>query len=186
MKREPIEDFRIDFEDGYGNRPDARRTATIADAEQVAIGMEKGHAAAVPRHPHQTVHGRTARARHPHAGPLPHDAAGKTGGKLPANFVVTLPKVTIPEQVETLVGRCSSCSSASNTSRRALALRDHGRDHAGVIGPDGTVPLRCLVAAAQGRCVGAHLGVYDYTASCNVTGALPGARPSRRARSRAT
>src|SRR4051812_48822556 len=23
LKREPVEDFRIDFEDGYGNRPDA-------------------------------------------------------------------------------------------------------------------------------------------------------------------
>jgi hypothetical protein len=25
LKREPVEDFRIDFEDGYGNRPDCRR-----------------------------------------------------------------------------------------------------------------------------------------------------------------
>ncbi len=28
LRREPIEDFRIDFEDGYGNRPDAEKTGT--------------------------------------------------------------------------------------------------------------------------------------------------------------
>lgn len=32
LRREPVEDFRIDFEDGYGNRPDAEEDATADSA----------------------------------------------------------------------------------------------------------------------------------------------------------
>src|SRR3954465_12070438 len=40
LEREPVEDFRIDFEDGFGARPDAEEDATaIAAAREVARGM---------------------------------------------------------------------------------------------------------------------------------------------------
>ena len=41
LKTEPVEDFRIDFEDGFGNRPDEEEdnTAVIA-AIELAKGME--------------------------------------------------------------------------------------------------------------------------------------------------
>src|SRR5207247_10714904 len=43
LRREPVEDFRIDFEDGYGNRPDAEEDATArAAAGEVAAGMVSG------------------------------------------------------------------------------------------------------------------------------------------------
>src|SRR5829696_8256675 len=32
LRREPVEDFRIDFEDGYGNRPDAEEDGHAASA----------------------------------------------------------------------------------------------------------------------------------------------------------
>jgi hypothetical protein len=38
-----------------------------------------------------------------------------------------------------------------------------------LIGPDGVAQLPRLVEGAEGRCVAAHFGTYDYTASCNVT-----------------
>ena len=42
LSREPIEDFRIDFEDGYGNRPDEEEDGhAVAAAEQVALGMKE-------------------------------------------------------------------------------------------------------------------------------------------------
>ncbi len=37
-----------------------------------------------------------------------------------------------------------------------------------LLGPDGTCPLPGFLAAAEGRCVAAHFGTYDYTASCNI------------------
>jgi len=43
LEREPVEDFRIDFEDGYGNRPDEEEDGhAIAAAEQMAAGMAAG------------------------------------------------------------------------------------------------------------------------------------------------
>ncbi|MDQ3522657.1 MAG: phosphoenolpyruvate kinase, partial [Gemmatimonadota bacterium] len=43
LAREPVEDFRIDFEDGYGNRPDAEEDGhAAAVAREVARGMEAG------------------------------------------------------------------------------------------------------------------------------------------------
>ena len=43
LSSEPIEDSRIDFEDGYGNRPDDEEDAdAVRSAEEVAKGMEEG------------------------------------------------------------------------------------------------------------------------------------------------
>jgi hypothetical protein len=38
-----------------------------------------------------------------------------------------------------------------------------------LLGSDGRSPLPEILAACEGRCTGAHLGTYDFTASCNVT-----------------
>jgi len=40
-----------------------------------------------------------------------------------------------------------------------------------LLGPDGPSPLLGFLDACEGRCVGAHLGTYDFTASCNITAA---------------
>src|SRR5712675_1771574 len=39
LEREPVEDFRIDFEDGYGNRPDAEEDG---HAESAALEVVRG------------------------------------------------------------------------------------------------------------------------------------------------
>jgi hypothetical protein len=40
-----------------------------------------------------------------------------------------------------------------------------------IIDQHGTCALPAMVRAAEGRCVGAHFGTYDYTAGCNITAA---------------
>src|SRR5690242_2577122 len=46
LEREPVEDLRVDFEDGYGSRPDAEEDATAARAARiVAEAYENGTAA---------------------------------------------------------------------------------------------------------------------------------------------
>ena len=40
-----------------------------------------------------------------------------------------------------------------------------------ILNERGEAALPGLVAALDGRCVGAHLGTYDYTAACNITAA---------------
>ncbi len=40
LRREPVEDFRVDYEDGYGNRPDTEEDGhAAAGAEEVAKGL---------------------------------------------------------------------------------------------------------------------------------------------------
>ncbi len=40
-----------------------------------------------------------------------------------------------------------------------------------IINHQGQINLPLLLAAAEGRCVAAHFGTYDYTAGCNITAA---------------
>jgi citrate lyase beta subunit len=170
LEREPVEDFRLDFEDGYGNRPDAEE-----DGHAVANGAAMARALADRTLPPfcgirikpftEELYARGIRTLDLFLAEL----LEKSGGALPANFVVTLPKVTIPEQVETLVGLFEALEQRHGLASGALRCELMVETPQSVIGPDGTVPLRRLVAAARGRCRGAHLGVYDYTASCNIT-----------------
>ena len=56
LEREPIEDLRIDFEDGYGDRPDDQEdAAVISAARALAASVEGGQRFAVPRDPDQVA-----------------------------------------------------------------------------------------------------------------------------------
>lgn len=170
LQREPVEDFRIDFEDGYGHRPDPEEDGhAVADAEAVARGMAEG---TLPPYLGIRIKPFTEELRARGVRTLDlflTTLLGRSGGALPANFVVTLPKVTIPEQVETLVALFELLERAHQLAHGSLRCEIMVETTQSVIGPDGIVPLARLVAAGRGRCVGAHLGVYDYTAACNVT-----------------
>ena len=102
LKREPVEDFRIDFEDGYGNRPDAEEDG---HAESAAIEVAEGiSAGTLPPFIGIRIKPFTeAACVRPPRSIFVSTVLEKTGGKLPANFVVTLPKITTPEQVAALV-----------------------------------------------------------------------------------
>ena len=170
LEREAVEDFRIDFEDGYGNRPDAEEDAhAVSDAEATASAMAAGTLPpffGIRIKPFtEELRARGVRTLDLYLATL----LERTRGALPANFVVTLPKVTIPEQVETLVALFEVLEREHALAPGTLRCELMVETTQSVIGPDGRVPLRGLVDAGRGRCRGAHLGVYDYTASCNVT-----------------
>ena len=113
LRREPVEDFRLDFEDGYGNRPDAEEDGHAASAAvEVATGARRRHAAAVHRHPDQEPRRRAARARAAHARTFLERLLEETGGPLPANFVVTLPKITAATQVARCVAAFATIEAA--------------------------------------------------------------------------
>jgi hypothetical protein len=103
LGREPVEDFRIDFEDGFGNRPDAEEDAAAeAAAREVAAGLAGGTLPpfiGIRIKPfNEEMRGRSLATLDLFLSTLVRE----TGGRLPENFVVTLPKVTIPEQVAAL------------------------------------------------------------------------------------
>jgi len=172
LEREPVEDFRIDFEDGYGNRPDAEedRHAEQAAAE-IARGMAEGTLPPFIGIRIKTFSdellARSSRTLDVFLTAL----LSKSGGRLPGNFVVTLPKVNIPEQVSTCAELLALVEDAHRLPRRSLKLEIMIETTQAVIGPRGDLPIRAMVKAADGRCVGAHFGTYDYTASCDITAA---------------
>ncbi|MFO0677361.1 MAG: phosphoenolpyruvate kinase [Polyangiaceae bacterium] len=170
LKSEPIEDFRIDYEDGYGNRPNAEEDGHAAEgAMEVAKGMKAG---TLPPFIGIRIKPFTEELRERSVRTLDvflSTLAAETGGKLPANFVVTLPKVTIPEQVTALADLFDLLEPKLGMAKGTLKMEMMIETTQSIIGMDGRVALPALLDAARGRCVSAHFGTYDYTASCNIT-----------------
>jgi citrate lyase beta subunit len=170
LRSEPVEDFRADFEDGYGNRPDAEEDG---HAESVAREMAVGWAAGtlppfigIRIKPFtEELHNRSVRTLDLFLTTLVQGM----GGRLPENFVVTLPKVTVPEQVTALADLFDLLEPALGLQTGSLELEIMIETPQSILNEQGTSPLLRLAEAARGRCVGAHFGVYDYTASCNIT-----------------
>jgi len=169
LRREPVEDFRIDFEDGYGTRPDAEEDGhAVAAAGQVAQGMNDGILPpfiGIRIKPFsQPCVARSARTLDLFVTAL----AGATGGKTPDNFIVTLPKVTIPEQVEALATLLTLLEKQHRIKPGSLRIELMVETPESILDDAGASPLRAMVAAARGRCRGAHFGTYDYTAGCGI------------------
>ena len=170
LAREPVEDLRIDVEDGYGTRPDdeedadvrraagALRSAIDAGTAPPYVGIRfKGFEA--------PTRARGVRSLVLFLGALVAD------GPLPAGFVVTLPKVTAVEQVEALVHTLGRLEGALGLGDRALRFEIQVETPQSILGPDGTALVALMVHAAGGRCTGLHYGTYDYSAYCGVAAA---------------
>jgi citrate lyase beta subunit len=172
LKRKPVEDFRLDFEDGYGNRPDAEEDG---HAESAAIELANGMAAnqlppytgirIKPLNPE--LRARSFRTLDIFVAAL----ASRSGGKLTANFAVTLPKITSPAQVAALVDFLETLEDAVRLRPGAIQIELMIETTESVFNVKGECALPELVAAARGRCRGAHFGTYDYTAACGITAA---------------
>lgn len=172
LRREPVEDFRIDFEDGYGNRPDEEEDG---HAESAAIEVAEGiQNATLPpfigiriKPFTEELRARSMRTLDIFVSTL----VEKSGGQLPANFVVTQPKITIPEQVAALADLFDLLEKQTGLVAGSLKLEMMIETTQSIINARGAINLPLLLAAARGRCVAAHFGTYDYTASCNITAA---------------
>jgi citrate lyase beta subunit len=172
LRREPVEDFRIDYEDGYGNRPDAEEDGHAAQgALEVAAGLEQN---SLPPFIGIRIKPFTEELRERSVRTLDifvSTLVEKTGGKLPANFVVTLPKITIPEQVALLSDLFDRLEEKTSLKAGSLQMEMMIETTQSIVNDQGLINLPLLLKAARGRCVAAHFGTYDYTASCSITAA---------------
>ncbi|WNG21176.1 DUF6986 family protein [Cystobacter fuscus] len=172
LEREPVEDFRIDFEDGYGHRPDEEEdghatSAAIALARGLAEGTLPPFVGIRVKALTEELFDRSARTLGLFLGTL----LDRTGGRLPPGFVVTLPKVSLPQEVTALVRMLELLETDYGLEPGALKLELMVETPRALYTPDGRLALPALVEAAHGRCVAAHLGPYDYTASLHITAA---------------
>ena len=167
LHREPVEDLRVDFEDGYGRRADAEE-----DAAATAAGAVLGAA-------------RAARTAPPFAGlrckSLEADtraravrtldlflAAYLAAGGDPGALIVTCPKVSTPEQVGALVALCSGLEAAHGVAAGALRFELQVETPPAVLGADGSATVARMLDAAEHRCLALVYGTYDYSAALGV------------------
>lgn len=169
LREEPVEDLRVDFEDGYGVRDDAEEDA---DAAAAAGTIATGHAdGTLPpflglrvKSFSDGLHRRSVRTLERFLGVL----LARTGGELPAGFVLTLPKILSPAHVAAFAEVLGALEAASGLPHGRLRFELQVETTQSIIAADGTIALPQLVMAAAGRCTAAHFGTYDYTAACGL------------------
>jgi citrate lyase beta subunit len=170
LKTEAIEDFRIDFEDGYGNRSNEEEDETAAaTAREVAKGMKEKTLS-----PFIGIRIKPFTEEMKERGLRTLDIfistlVKETKGKLPDNFVVMLPKVTIPEQPATLAAFFDILENELKMEKGTLRMEMMVETTQSIMAIDGTNPLYKFIKASNGRCIAMHFGTYDYTASCSIT-----------------
>jgi citrate lyase beta subunit len=158
LRAEPIEDLRIDFEDGYGFVDDA------AEDDHVRAAAEVLRAGATP------FCGVRIKGFEPvgrRRGVRTLSLLLEALDPLPPNFVVTLPKVTSVEQVQSMVWLCGQLERTPGSLRFELQIETTQA----VLGFDGAATVARMIHASEGRCTGLHYGTYDYSAACGVTAA---------------
>ncbi|MEK7255074.1 MAG: phosphoenolpyruvate kinase, partial [Bacteroidota bacterium] len=170
LKTEAVEDFRIDFEDGFGNRPDPEEDAAAGQAAlEVAKGMSNK---TLPPFIGIRIKPFTEDLKERSLQTLDiflTTLLAETQCRLPQNFIVMLPKVTIPEQIEALVKFFELFEEHFFMPPGTLKLEIMVETTQAIMDENGTNPLRRFVEAGKGRCVACHFGTYDYTAACGIT-----------------
>lgn len=170
LTTEAIEDFRIDFEDGYGNRSNEEEDETARTAAfEVAKGM---HEKTLPPFIGIRIKPFTEEMKERGLRTLDifiSTLIKETGGKLPDNFIVMLPKVTIPEQPATLASFFDILETELKIEKGSLKMEMMVETTQAIMDIDGTNPLNRFIKASNGRCIAMHFGTYDYTASCSIT-----------------
>jgi citrate lyase beta subunit len=171
LEREPVEDYRIDFEDGYGCRADAEEDGHAdAAGREVARGLANG---TLPpfigiriKPLNEELRRRSVRTLE-----IFLTALVDSAGRLAPNLVVTLPKVTVAEQVASLAATLRTLENRLSLPERAVPIELMVEMPQAILDRTGRCPLLDLVAAGEGRVRGAHFGTYDYTAGLSITAA---------------
>lgn len=172
LATEAVEDLRIDFEDGYGTRSDEEEDGhAVAAAEEMARGFAEN---TLPpfcgirvKALSQEAHRRSIRTLDIFLTTLVEN----TGGRLPENFVVTLPKIVSPDQIALLIEVFEELSDGLSLAQDALHMEMMIETTQSIITYDGCAAMPLFLKAAKSRCIAAHFGAYDYTASCGITAA---------------
>lgn len=170
LTREPVEDLRIDFEDGYGPRPDAEEDeAAVRAARTVAAAYADGSAA-----PYMGIRMKCMEAAVRDRGIRTLDLFLTTlldSGPLPSGLVLTLPKVTYAAQVTAMARLLEAFEKAHGLDAGRLGFEIQIETSQSILGPDGTATVARMIDAAEGRATGLHYGTFDYSACLGVAAA---------------
>lgn len=170
LDAEPIEDLRIDLEDGYGAHPDAEEDAvTLAAAAALRAELDQGVAPPFVGIRFKCLE-RPTRARGLRTLDLFLSALAGSGD-LPAGLVVTLPKVTGVAQVEAMVAVCERIERGVGLPAGRLRFEVQVETPQSILDAAGTATVARMIQAGGGRVSGLHYGTYDYSASLGIAAA---------------
>jgi hypothetical protein len=170
LRRQPIEDLRIDFADGFGVRSDAEEDReAVRAADEVANGIQEGVlppfiGIRIKPFSDEYVQ-RSIRTLDLFVGSL----SKATGGQLPDNFVVTLPMVTIPAQVGALSRVISLLEPGAGLTPGSISIELMIETPGAVIGDSGRSHITRIVQAANGRCQAVHFDIHDYSSAIEIS-----------------
>lgn len=169
LRIEPVDDFRIDFEDGYGFRTDAEEDAdAVAAARELAEAYKKNTITHFSGFRVKSYAAET-RERAVRTLKLFLDTFLKaTKKKLPDNFVVTLPKVTDKKEVADLCRHLKKIEKDAGLREGVIKVEIMIEHPLAIIDKKGNLATRSIVDAARGRCTSVHFGALDYTASLGI------------------
>jgi citrate lyase beta subunit len=164
LATEPVEDLRVDAEDGYRRGPDSEDDDVLRAAAVVAADLRAGTAP-----PSVGIRARSLEGPTRRRGVRTLDLfLSAFGTESFARAVITLPKVTDVEQVRAFLPVLDALEAAHGVG---LALELQIETPQAVFGPDGTATLAGMVHAAGSRLTGLHYGTYDYSAALGISAA---------------
>jgi citrate lyase beta subunit len=173
LSNEPVEDFRLDFEDGYKPARDTDAEAA-EDADAVAAARQLADATAAGSAPPFTG----IRGKSLEAATRPRAIRTITiflaellaHGPLPEGFVVTLPKVSSADQVRAMALLCDRLEQAFGLPSGRLTFEIQAETPQLILGADGSATIARCVQAGGARLIGVHYGTYDYAAALGIAG----------------
>ncbi|GAB7007424.1 aldolase/citrate lyase family protein [Nocardioides sp. AN3] len=169
LAREPVEDLRIDLEDGYGHRSDIEEDAHVrAAAAMLADDLHRGSAPARHGIRFKCLDSET-RERGLRSVAL-FVAELSSRGAVTPGLVLTLPKVTSVCEVQAMVQICEHLERRHALAAGSLRFELQIELPEAIVDDDGRHPAGAMARAGDGRVVGLHYGTYDYSAACGVAG----------------
>lgn len=167
LATEPVEDLRLDFEDGYGHPGDA---AEDADAHQAAIALTDSVAAGLAppfvglrcKSLERPTRRRAIRTLDIFIGSL------SASGPFPDRFVLTLPKITSADQVRAAMLLCTRLEQSHGLADGRLGFEVQVETPQLILAADGTAAVARCVQAGSGRLTAFHFGIYDYSAAVGI------------------
>lgn len=172
LHREPIEDLRLDFEDGYGRRSDAE---------------EDEHAVRAAKYVAQSIQDQTAppfigvrfkslesdvRVRGLRTLELYLSTLIEHCGELPDSTVLTLPKVTTVDQIKAMNDAASALESGLGLPAESIRYEVQVETPQLIVNHIGSAEIAPVLHAGQGRITSLHYGTYDYSASLGIAAAF--------------
>ena len=170
LGHEPVEDLRVDFEDGYGLRPGAEEDETAARAARLLAQASADGTAP----PYLGIRMKCMEAAVRDRGIRTLDiflTGLMAAGPLPGGLVLTLPKVTYPQQVTALVRLLTAFEQTHGLPPGRIGFEIQIETSQAVLASDGTATVARLIRAAEGRATGLHYGTFDYSAALGVSAA---------------